>query len=130
MLGLEEVWKAITVLRYCTLVNSKIQGVFLGTVGRLNSIFKAVIRMQLFSHFTSMTLWFLKITLKLLEQINSVAGNVFTSCDFEEGFCGWTNQKWSRTEFDSPLGNTGPVSAYHERVFVFDLFILLIFFFT
>lgn len=58
-----------------------------------------------------------------------IEGNVFTSCDFEEGFCGWTNQKWSRTEFDSPLGNTGPASAYHGRVFVFDLFILLIFFY-
>lgn len=47
-LGLEEVWKSMTVLRYCTLVNSKIQGVFLETVSRLNSMFKAVNRLQLF----------------------------------------------------------------------------------
>lgn len=119
----------MTVFRYCTLVNSKIQGVFLGTVGRLNSIFKAVIRMQLFSHFTSMTLWFLKFTLKLLEQINSVAGNVFTSCDFEDGFCGWTNRNWRRTEFDSPLKSTGPENAYHGRAFVFDLLICLFYYY-
>lgn len=51
---------------------------------------------------------------------------MFTSCDFEDGFCGWTNQNWSRTDDKSPLEKTGPMSAYHGRAFVFDLFIFFL----
>lgn len=49
-----------------------------------------------------------------------IEGNVFTSCDFEDGFCGWTNRYWSRTEDQSPLVNTGPMRAYHGLYYIYS----------
>lgn len=39
------------------------------------------------------------------------SGYVYSSCDFEDGLCGWKNLNWTRTEHQSPLQNTGPHNA-------------------
>ncbi|XP_062605263.1 MAM and LDL-receptor class A domain-containing protein 2-like [Saccostrea cucullata] len=58
--------------------------------------------------------------LYILSLVLSTKGNVFTSCDFEDGFCGWTNRKWIRYEFKSPLDQTGPDEAYTGRYYIYS----------
>ncbi|XP_061163037.1 MAM and LDL-receptor class A domain-containing protein 1-like [Saccostrea echinata] len=57
--------------------------------------------------------------LYILSLILSTKGNVYTSCDFEDGFCGWTNRNWKRYEHKSPLQGTGPDKAYTGRFYIY-----------
>ncbi|XP_022337823.2 uncharacterized protein LOC111133602 [Crassostrea virginica] len=50
----------------------------------------------------------------------TVKGYVYSSCDFEDGLCGWKNLNWTRTEFKSPLENSGPQNAASGSYYIYS----------
>ncbi|XP_062576767.1 enteropeptidase-like [Saccostrea cucullata] len=58
--------------------------------------------------------------LYILSLVLSTKGNIFTSCDFEDGFCGWTNKNWNRSEYSSLLKSSGPERAHTGRYYIYS----------